>query len=51
MAQPFIVTVVLNTNRREDTCTVLASLEQNTYQNHQVIVLDNASTDGSVQAI
>ena len=51
MAQPFIVTVVLNTNRREDTCTALASLEQNTYQNHQALVLDNASTDGSVQAI
>lgn len=51
MAQPYIVAVILNTNRREDTCAVLASLEQNTYQNHRVIVLDNASTDGSVQAI
>jgi GT2 family glycosyltransferase len=51
MAQPYIVAVILNTNRREDTCAVLASLEQNTYQNHRVIVLDNASTDGSVPAI
>jgi GT2 family glycosyltransferase len=51
MTQPLVVTVILNTNRREDTCAALASLAQNTYQNHQVIVLDNASTDGSVPAI
>ena len=51
MAQPFIVTIVLNTNRREDTCAALASLDQNTYQNQRVLVLDNASTDGSVPAI
>ena len=51
MTQPLVVTVILNTNRREDTCAALASLAQNTYQNHQMIVLDNASTDGSVPAI
>jgi GT2 family glycosyltransferase len=51
MTRPFIVTVILNTNRREDTCAALESLAQNTYQNQQIIVLDNASTDGSVPAI
>lgn len=51
MAQPRVVTVILNTNRRDDTCALLASLEKMTYQNHRVIVLDNASTDGSVPAI
>jgi GT2 family glycosyltransferase len=51
MPQPLVIIVVLNTNRREDTCALLASLEKNTYQNHRVIVLDNASTDGSVTAI
>jgi GT2 family glycosyltransferase len=51
MAQSFIVIIILNTNHREDTLTALASLERSTYENHQVIVLDNASTDGSVQAI
>ncbi|MBC8164115.1 MAG: glycosyltransferase family 2 protein, partial [Roseiflexaceae bacterium] len=48
---PLIVTVILNTNRRDDTLACLASLEQNTYKRHQVLVLDNASTDGSSEAI
>ncbi len=51
MAQPYIITVILNTNRREDTLECLASLQQNAYPNHKTIVLDNQSTDGSVQAI
>jgi GT2 family glycosyltransferase len=51
MSLPLVVTVILNTNRREDTLECLNSLEKGTYQNHKVIVLDNASTDGSVQAI
>jgi len=51
MAPPLIVTVLLNTSRREDTLAALASLEQSTYDNHRVIVLDNSSTDGSVEAI
>jgi hypothetical protein len=51
MAQPYIITVILNTNRCNDTLEALASLKLNTYENHRIIVLDNASTDGSVQAI
>lgn len=51
MAQPHVVTVILNTNRRADTLACLASLQQNTYPRHTVIVLDNASSDGSVDAI
>ena len=49
--KPFIVSVILNTNRREDTLECLTSLLANTYDHHKAIVLDNASTDGSVQAI
>jgi len=47
-----VVTVVLNTNRRDDTLECLKSLEAQTVaaRNH-VIVLDNSSTDGSVDAI
>jgi len=51
MKQPLIITVLLNTNRRDDTLAALDSLEKSTYDNHRVIVLDNASTDGSVEAI
>ncbi|HXW01692.1 MAG TPA: glycosyltransferase family 2 protein, partial [Anaerolineae bacterium] len=51
MHQPYVITIILNTNRRDDTLDCLTSLAQNTYQNHKVIVLDNASSDGSVEAI
>jgi GT2 family glycosyltransferase len=49
--QPSVIAVILNTNRREDTLECLASLEKNTYSTHKAIVLDNASSDGSVEAI
>lgn len=51
MSDSLVVTIVLNTNRRDDTLACLASLEQATYKNHSIIVLDNGSSDGSVQAI
>jgi len=51
MLQPCVITIILNTNRRDDTLACLASLVQNTYANHHIIVLDNQSTDGSVAAI
>jgi GT2 family glycosyltransferase len=51
MSEPYVISIILNTNRCEDTLDCLASLEQSTYQNHTEIVLDNASTDGSVDAI
>jgi len=48
---PLVVSVILNTNHREDTLACLGSLMKSPYTNHQTIVLDNASSDGSVQAI
>jgi hypothetical protein len=51
MSQPHVFTIILNTNRRADTLECLASLQTLTYSNHTVIALDNASTDGSVEAI
>lgn len=50
-SQPLVISVILNTNRRDDTLECLASLSRNSYSNHKIIVLDNASTDGSVEAI
>lgn len=51
MSYPLVISVVLNTNRREDTLQCLTSLVQNSYPNQKVILLDNASTDGSVDAV
>jgi GT2 family glycosyltransferase len=48
---PYVITVILNTNRRDDTLACLASLQASTYPRHTVLVLDNHSTDGSAQAI
>ena len=51
MAEPLVIAVILNTNHREDTLACLGSLQRQDYGNLRVIVLDNASTDGSVEAI
>jgi hypothetical protein len=51
MAQPHVVTIILNTNRRDDTLACLDSLQAGTYLHHSIIVLDNASNDGSAAAI
>jgi len=51
MPQPLVICIILNTNRRDDTLACLASLEDSKYENREVIVLDNNSTDGSAQAI
>jgi GT2 family glycosyltransferase len=51
MISPLVVNVILNTNRRQDTLACLESISASTYNNQKTIVLDNASTDGSVLAI
>jgi len=48
---PLVFVIILNNNRREDTLACLASLSQSDYKNIRVILLDNASTDGSVDAV
>lgn len=51
MAASLVVTVILNTNKREDTLACLESLRASTYAHHRTVVLDNHSTDGSIEAI
>ncbi len=51
MHPPLVISVILNTNRRDDTLECLHSLILNSYPNQKVIVLDNHSIDGSISAI
>jgi GT2 family glycosyltransferase len=46
-----VVVIVLNWNGREDTMACLESLEAVDYPNWEVLVVDNGSEDGSVEAI
>jgi GT2 family glycosyltransferase len=50
-SEPYIISIILNTNRCKDTLDSLSSLRANTYGRHQAIILDNHSTDGSIPAI
>ncbi len=49
--EPLVYVVILNTNRRDDTLACIHSLQANAYRNKVIVVLDNASTDGSTDAI
>ena len=51
MTNPAVCTLILNFNRRADTLACLASLHAEPVEGNQIIALDVASTDGSVDAI
>jgi GT2 family glycosyltransferase len=51
MSNPLVCVVILNSNRRDDTLACLDSLSKSAYQDTRIIVLDNHSTDGSVEAV
>lgn len=46
-----VVAVIPNWNGKDDTLECLQSLTQQNYQNLEVVVVDNGSRDGSVEAI
>lgn len=48
---PAVAAIILNWNRRDDTLACLGSLQDIDYQNLQVILVDNGSTDGTVAAV
>jgi GT2 family glycosyltransferase len=50
-AQPRVVVVVLNWNGGVDTLECLRSLARLSYANYGVLVVDNGSIDGSVEAV
>jgi GT2 family glycosyltransferase len=51
IALPRVAIVILNWNGREDTLACLGSLKQLTGVRYDIVVVDNASVDGSVEAI
>src|SRR5512141_114352 len=48
---PRVAIIVLNWNGWRDTIECLESLQRLTYPNYQVVVVDNGSTDNSVEHI
>ena len=51
MPTPRAAIIVVNWNRRDDTLECLESLSKLTYWNFRIILVDNASTDGSAAAV
>jgi len=51
MAQPLVYVVIPNWNRRDDTLACVESLLQMDYPDFRIVVVDNGSTDDSVQAM
>ncbi|MDP1636696.1 MAG: methyltransferase domain-containing protein [Candidatus Nitrotoga sp.] len=48
---PRVAVIILNWNGKEDTLECLASVKQLDYPNYEVVVVDNGSTDDSVDVI
>lgn len=46
---PKVAIVILNWNGKEDTIECLESLKHITYPNYEILLVDNGSTDGSVE--
>jgi len=49
--QPSVLIIILNWNGGADTCDCLRSLANINYKNHRTLVIDNASTDNSIELI
>lgn len=49
--QPKVSVIIVNYNGKDYLCRCLASVFKNNYKNYEVIVVDNSSTDGSVDYI
>ena len=48
---PNVCVVILNWNKKDDVLSLLDSLKSMNYSNYHIVVVDNASTDGSAEAI
>ncbi len=46
-----VAIIILNWNGKNDTIECLKSLQNIDYKNYEIIIVDNASSDGSVEEI
>ena len=51
MEDPLISIVIVTWNRKEDVLETIRSIYDQAYQNVEIVVTDNASTDGTVEAV
>lgn len=51
MQEPRVCIIILNYNKAEDTIACITSFKHVDYDNHDIIVIDNASTDNSAEII
>lgn len=51
METPLISVVIVTWNRREDVLVAVQSIYDQAYQNCEIVVVDNASSDGTVEAL
>jgi len=49
MIYPKVTIIILNWNGKEDTIECLESLKHITYPKYEILLVDNGSTDGSVE--
>jgi len=49
MPQPLVYVLILNWNLKDDTAECVVSVLNSHYSNYRLLVVDNASTDGSVE--
>lgn len=48
---PLVFAIILNWNGYEDTIACIESVQKSSYSNFKILIIDNASTDGSVDKI
>ena len=51
MGSPKVGVVIVNWNRKEDVLRCISSVLLSDYDHYQILVVDNASSDGSIEAI
>lgn len=51
MEAPLVSIVIVTWNRRDDILETIQSVHAQSYQNYEIIVVDNASTDGTVEVL